>query len=35
MSARRMARIWWRSRVLFFRLNSVRRSVWRTRLSAE
>jgi hypothetical protein len=31
----RMARIWWRSRVLLRRLNSVRLSVCRTRFSAE
>src|SRR5579875_1125686 len=33
--ARRMARIWWRSRDLFLRLYSVRRSVCRIRFSAE
>src|SRR5258708_8799543 len=33
--ALRIARIWCRKRVLFLRLYSVRRSVWRTRLSAE
>src|ERR1039457_2807312 len=35
VSARRMARIWCRRRVLFLRFTSVRRSVARTRLIAE
>jgi hypothetical protein len=35
VKARRIARIWCRRRDLFLRLTSVRRSVCRTRLSAE